>query len=69
MRRILVDYNTREFIRPGVQSVAVLERMNPEMKDTWRPTIGEDVLLVDHDGCEFEGRTGRGERFAWVADI
>jgi hypothetical protein len=66
---MLVDYNLREFIRPSFQSIAVLERLNPEMGSTWAPTEGYKVLLFDHDGVEYVGVLRRGEQFDWVADI
>jgi hypothetical protein len=69
VRRVLVDYNTVEFLRPSGQSIAVLERMNPQLENEWMPIDGEVVLLVDHDGVEYIARMGMGERFRWVADI
>jgi hypothetical protein len=69
MRRILVDYNTREFVRRGVQSIAISERLNPGMRSEWQLGVGDTVLLVDHDGCEYEALVAHGQMFEWVGDI
>ena len=67
MLRILVDYSTREFVRPGAQSIAILERLNPAMLGELN--VGDTVLLVDHDGCEYEALVAHGQMFEWVGDI
>ena len=69
MRRILVDFNTREFVRPGVESIAVLNRLNPELGDTWSPVVGEVVLAFDSEGEEHPGTIAKGSMFDWVIEM